>query len=86
VPVDDLVEKVSDGDPGVDVESAEQSERIKKTLDLLAPKQRMCLKLFYLEGWTCDEIVEGTGFTSREIKTHVQNGKRRFRHLWQRVE
>jgi RNA polymerase sigma-70 factor (ECF subfamily) len=86
VPADDLVENVADGDPGVDVESAEQSERIKKTLDLLAPEQRICLKLFYLDGWTCNEIVERTGFTPRAVKTHVQNGKLRFRHLWQKLE
>jgi RNA polymerase sigma-70 factor (ECF subfamily) len=86
VPGDDLVDKVSDGDPGRDVESAEQSDRIKKTLDLLAPEQRICLKLFYLEGWTCDEIVQRTGFTAREVKTHVQSGKLRFRHLWQKLE
>jgi RNA polymerase sigma-70 factor (ECF subfamily) len=86
VPVETLEEKVSDADPGVDVESAQQSERIKKTLDLLAPEQRICLKLFYLDGWTCNEIVERTGFTPREVKTHVQNGKLRFRHLWQKLE
>jgi RNA polymerase sigma-70 factor (ECF subfamily) len=86
VPVDDPVEKVSDGDPGMDVESAEQSERIKKTLDLLAPGQRICLKLSYLEGWTYDEIAQRTGFTFREVKAQVQNGKRRFRHLWQKLE
>jgi RNA polymerase sigma-70 factor (ECF subfamily) len=86
VPVDNSPERVSEADPGMDVESAEQSERIKKTLDLLAPGQRICLKLFYLEGWTCNEIVERTGLTSREVRTHVQNGKLRFRHLWQKLE
>jgi RNA polymerase sigma factor (sigma-70 family) len=86
VPVDHLAEKVSDGDPDMDLESVEQIERIKKTLDLLAPGQRICLKLFYLDGWTYGEIMQRTGFSFREVKAHVQNGKRRFRHLWQKLE
>ena len=86
VPIDSFVEKATDGDPETEVESTEQIERIKKTLDLLAREQRICLKLFYVEGWTYYEIVQRTGFTSREVKTHVQNGKLRFRRLWQKLE
>jgi RNA polymerase sigma-70 factor (ECF subfamily) len=86
VPADILAETVLGGGLGMDPESAERTQRIKKTLDLLGFEQRICLKLFYLEGWTYDEIAQRTGFTFREVKTHMQNGKLRFRHLWQKFE
>ena len=86
VQADDPADEVSGSDPGKDLEAAELSEQVKKTLDLLAFEQRICLKLFYLEGWTYDDIVQRTGFTAREVKTHIQNGKVRFRRLWQKLE
>jgi RNA polymerase sigma-70 factor (ECF subfamily) len=86
VTVETLEARVSDGDPGMGPGPAERTQRIKKTLDLLSSEQRICLKLVYLEGWTYDEIAQRMGLTIREVKTHVQNGKLRFRHLWQKLE
>src|SRR5262249_24800337 len=41
----------------------------------LSVPQRICVKMFYLEGFSAKEVVRQTGFTEREVKTHIQNGK-----------
>jgi RNA polymerase sigma-70 factor (ECF subfamily) len=56
--------------------------RILETLATLPPEQRVCLNLLYGEGLSYKEIVEKTGFSLKEVKTHVQNGRRNFKLRW----
>jgi RNA polymerase sigma-70 factor (ECF subfamily) len=51
--------------------------------ELSAP-QRICLKLLYIQGLSYREIVAETGYTEKDVKTHVQNGCRRFEILWKK--
>lgn len=52
---------------------------ISETLNEMKPMQANCLKLFYLEGKTYKEIVKNLGITEKEVKSHVQNGKRNMK-------
>ena len=48
---------------------------------LLNKEQRICIELFYLKKKCYREIVEVTGSTYNEVKSHIQNGKRNLRIL-----
>lgn len=54
-------------------------------LNELSEPQRLSLKLFYIEGYTYEEISRITGFSNQEVKTHLQNGRRRFRLVWEKT-
>ena len=46
--------------------------------------QRVCLKLFYIQGLSYREIVAASSYTEKEVKSHIQNGARRFEILWEK--
>jgi len=52
---------------------------INETLKELKPLQAKCLELFYLEGKTYKEIVSQLSISEKEVKSHVQNGKRKMK-------
>lgn len=55
---------------------------LKKGLNLLAPKEALCLQLFYLEEYHLDEIIEITGFTKSNIKVLLFRGRKNlYKHL-----
>lgn len=50
-------------------------------LDELKQDQKKCIQLFYLEQKSYEQIMIQTGFTFKEVKSHIQNGKRNLRLL-----
>jgi len=58
-------------------------ERLESILNQLSAPQRICLKLFYIDGYSAAEVARITGFTGKQVKTHLQNGRRRFKILWE---
>jgi len=67
VPVSLLVEKEKDID------------RLKAELANLKEDQRVCVAAFYLEKKSYSQIAEATGFSIKQVKSHIQNGKRNLR-------
>ncbi len=59
-------------------------ERLESILNQLSAPQRICLKLFYVDRYTAAEVARITGFTQKQVKTHLQNGRRRFKILWEK--
>ncbi|MCB9234368.1 MAG: sigma-70 family RNA polymerase sigma factor [Bacteroidia bacterium] len=51
-------------------------ELLRISLELISPEQKKCLELFYLEGMRYKEVAELTGFSEKEVKSHLQNGRR----------
>jgi RNA polymerase sigma-70 factor (ECF subfamily) len=47
----------------------------------LKEKQRVCIELMYLEGKSYQEISGITGYTLKEVKSYIQNGKRNLRNM-----
>ncbi|HNF72175.1 MAG TPA: sigma factor-like helix-turn-helix DNA-binding protein, partial [Chitinophagaceae bacterium] len=45
----------------------------------LNTEQRTCIELFYLKKQSYQEIMEQTGFTFMQVKSHIQNGKRNLK-------
>jgi RNA polymerase sigma-70 factor (ECF subfamily) len=58
------------------------AERFRKTLEQLEPCQRICLSLYYLEGRKYKQIAADIGYSPRQVKTCIQNGRKRFKTLW----
>jgi RNA polymerase sigma-70 factor (ECF subfamily) len=52
---------------------------LEKALELLNIEQKQCLELFYLKNKSYNEIIEITGFSNNEVKSHIQNGKRNLK-------
>jgi RNA polymerase sigma factor (sigma-70 family) len=58
---------------------------IENVLSRLSAPQRIALKLFCANRYSYEEIAELEGWTLKEVKTHLQNGRRRFKLLWDRT-
>jgi RNA polymerase sigma-70 factor (ECF subfamily) len=56
--------------------------QIRTILRGLPEEQRICLKLFYFEGYSAKEVAERTGFTEKQVKSYLQNGRRNFLSAW----
>ena len=54
---------------------------MEMTLEELNPDQKDCIKLFYLEKQSYQEISERTGFSLMQVKSYIQNGKRNLKLL-----
>ena len=60
--------------------------QIRTILRGLPEQQRICLKLFYLEGYSAKEVAERAGFTEKQVKSYLQNGRRNFVLAWNAVD
>ena len=70
-------------------ESADHSEEtilretkldvLEKTIEHLKPEQQQCVKAFYLEKQSYQQIADRFGFSAKEVKSHIQNGKRNLK-------
>jgi RNA polymerase sigma-70 factor (ECF subfamily) len=67
----------------LDMHPKEQKEllllRMEKLLPTLKNNQRLCLKMFYLEGKSYVDISYELNFSLKEVKSHIQNGKRNLK-------
>ncbi len=53
---------------------------IEEGLQQLSREQERCLTLFYLKNRSYQEISDTTGFDLKQIKSHIQNGKRNLKN------
>ena len=53
-------------------------------LEQLKPDQRKCVELFFVHDKSYKEIAQKTGLPLGQVKSHLQNGKRRLRVLMER--
>lgn len=75
------------GDPSTaDESSVDQAmekefrlESVEAALESLPEAQRICIVKFYLEEQSYRQISEATGLSLKEVKSHLQNGKRNLR-------
>lgn len=54
-------------------------DHLQQALNELAAEQRECIELFYLKKMTYAEIIAQTSYTFKEVKSHLQNGKRNLK-------
>lgn len=54
-------------------------DRLNEGIQLLNPAQKACIKLFYFEKKSYQEICETTGYSVLQVKSYIQNGKRNLK-------
>ena len=54
-------------------------EPMNMHLHQLKDEQRTCLELFFLKEKSYKDVAEMTGYSIKEVKSHIQNGKRNLR-------
>jgi len=54
-------------------------EALYASLKSLKAPQQKCVELVYLQGKSYQQVCDLTGYSVKEVKSHVQNGKRNLR-------
>lgn len=54
-------------------------DRLKECIQELKEEQRVCIVAFYLQKQSYTQIAIDTGFSVKEVKSYLQNGKRNLR-------
>jgi RNA polymerase sigma factor (sigma-70 family) len=57
---------------------------ITEALGQLAEEQQRCIRQFYLEKKSYQQITEATGYSLLQVKSYIQNGKRNLKIILQR--
>jgi len=52
---------------------------LEEGIKQLNEEQKLCVELFYLQEKCYQEIAEETGFTMKQVKSYIQNGKRNLK-------
>lgn len=55
--------------------------KMQQAIKQLNREQQECVNLFYLQKKSYSEVSEITGFTMLQVKSHLQNGKRKLKLL-----
>lgn len=55
------------------------NEALEQAFEALKPLQRECVRLFYLKQRSYQEIAKELKLTDKEVKSHIQNGKRKLK-------
>lgn len=60
------------GQPSLDRE-------VEKAVEQLGDEQRLCIRLFFYEDKSYRDIAAQTGYSEKQVKSYLQNGKRNLR-------
>ncbi len=60
--------------------------KMENALTQLNADQKICIELFYLHKKTYQQISETQPFTVKQVKSHIQNGKRNLKNLMESGE
>lgn len=71
----------SEPEPGYAVNGTPLEYLVQQAVDQLDEGQRTCIQLFYFEKKSYKEIAGLTRFSENQVKSYLQNGKRRLRQL-----
>jgi RNA polymerase sigma-70 factor (ECF subfamily) len=54
---------------------------LEKALEQINRSQQVCIRFFFLENKSYTEVAELTGFSLKQVKSHLQNGKRNLKSI-----
>lgn len=80
---DEKIEFHSAEDVTKKVENRELGDTILKALKSLKNHQKRCFCLFYIHRKSYKEIAELTGYSYNDVRSYIQNGKRKFKLVMQ---
>lgn len=61
-------------------EQVHLTDKLEKAFKKLKKEQVNCIRLMYLENKTYKEITEITGYSIKQVKSYIQNGKRNLKN------
>lgn len=64
-------------DNGEDKETLDKN--LYKGIEDLKEEQKVCVELFYMQNKSYEEVSEITGYTMKQVKSYLQNGKRNLK-------
>lgn len=67
-------------------EKESRLDSMEAAIGLLPEQQRECIERFYLNDQSYRQISESTGYSIKEVKSHLQNGKRNLRIIIEKKE
>ena len=67
------------------IEKEYHLNKMNAALKQLNPEQRQCIESFYLQKKTYQQIAEESGFSLKQVKSYIQNGKRNLK-IWMESE
>ncbi|NLR80736.1 RNA polymerase sigma factor [Chitinophaga eiseniae] len=73
-------------DKGVYQEKDLLLENMEQAMNQLNPEQRDCVRLFYLEKKSYQDIADQTGYSLLQVKSYIQNGKRNLKLLLEKQQ
>jgi RNA polymerase sigma factor (sigma-70 family) len=56
-----------------------EDRMLHEAIDALNDGQRQCIRMFYFERMSYEQIADVTGMGLKQVKSHLQNGKRNLR-------
>ena len=76
-----ILNNLVESDPDLHLYNEREAElsQLEDALAQLNKEQRQCLSLFYLSGKSYQEVAKETGFSIKQVKSHIQNGKRKLK-------
>lgn len=71
--------QIMENDTDVDDENERLLQNIETSLETLNTAQQQCIGLFYYKEMSYVEVAEDTGYSLKEVKSYLQNGKEKMR-------
>jgi RNA polymerase sigma-70 factor (ECF subfamily) len=60
-------------------------QEVEKAVGQLGDEQKLCIRLFFYDDKSYKEIATETGYTEKQVKSYLQNGKRNLRILLEKA-
>ena len=80
--IEPVLSDQNNGDQIEEVQGLEdQLQLLEKVISQLKPDQELCIRLFFMEQLSYEQIMSKTQFSFKEVKSHLQNGKRNLKIL-----
>ncbi len=59
----------------------QEIEKMKEAVAQLEEGQQVCIRMFYLDKKTYQQIMDEKGYSFMQVKSYIQNGKRRLKTI-----
>lgn len=82
--LDEQLTSLPDEESAIDIEG--QLSLLEWAIPQLKPHQKTCIVLFYIEQLSYEQIMTQTGYSFNEVKSYVQNGKRKLKLLMEQKQ
>ncbi len=79
IPLTEIMENVAELHPTYDRTLDADLDALQKCLKELKEDQQECIRSFFLDRKSYQEVSHSTGYTLKQVKSYVQNGKRNLK-------